>query len=118
MTNTEKAYKMIMEDIIDSSKKFIVVQGIGDVSKQDGVYKFITQTHWHILGHLDVDQELMCAELDVDLDKEGEYFFSAIFQICDDEMFLEHISLDFQQTFQQRDREEKLLSLGIDFDFI
>lgn len=114
MTNSEKAYMEIMEDIIESSKRFVIVQGIGDVVDRGGWMGFKPGQkgfYWHVIGHPDIEPELFEAELD-SAAIEGEYAFSAIFQLFSHEgPCLEHISLEFQQTFAERERERKLESL-------
>lgn len=115
MTNAERAYKEIMEDLIESSKRFVVVQGIADVVDRGGWMGFKEgqkDWYWSIIGNPDlVEQELFEAELDSEL-IEGEYEFSAIFQHFRHEgPYLEHISTNFIQTFAEREREQKLLDL-------
>ena len=115
MTTTEKAYKEIMEDIIESSNKFVVVQGIGDVVDRGGWMGFKEgqkDFYWHIIGFTElIEQEIFELELEEGL-VEGEYEFSAIFQLFRHEgACIEHISLNFTQTFAERERDQKLLLL-------
>ena len=121
MTNAEMAYKEIMEDMIESAKRFVVVQGIGDVVDRGGWMGFRPgqkDWHWTIIGFRDVEADLFEIDLSEEAEKEGEYEFSAIFQTFRDETPLEHISMRFTQTFAQREREQKLLDL-LDFpDFL
>jgi hypothetical protein len=115
MTNSERAYMEIMEDLIESSKKFVVIQGIGDVVDRGGWMGFKEgqkDFYWTIIGNPDlIDKEIFEAELDQDL-AEGEYEFSAIFQHFRHEgPYLEHISMKFIQTFAERERDQKLNDL-------
>ena len=116
MTSAERAYKEIMEDIIESSKNFVIVQGIGDVVDRGGWMGFKEgqkDFYWHIIGFAEdlIEQEIFEIELEEGL-REGEYEFSAIFQLCRHEgACIEHISLNFTQTFEERERDRKLFDL-------
>lgn len=114
MTNAERAYKEIMEDLIESSKRFVVVQGIADVVDRGGWMGFKEgqkDFYWHIIGSAEIEEEIFEIELEDGI-REGEYDFSAIFQIFrHDGACIEHISTNFIQTFAEREREQKLLDL-------
>lgn len=114
MTSAERAYKEIMEDLIESSKNFVVVQGIADVVDRGGWMGFKEgqkDFYWHIIGSAEIEEEIFELELEDGI-REGEYEFSAIFQIFRHEgACIEHISANFIQTFAEREREQKLLDL-------
>ena len=127
-------YKQILEDIIELDERITVIRGFGDViidpSKartlgyltDEMIFKdFKSDNYWVIMGR-GTDELIVETMSDVvcEVDIEGEYEFKAVLKwvpgdydergcpTMRDYLEVEHIEFDFIQTFQQRERQEKL----------
>lgn len=112
--STDNRYRDMMHDIIETHTSYTVVQGIGDVVRgaygDMGFKEGQKDWYWLFSGHdHHLDEALYDIYLDTKGEPEGEYQFTAIFTNSRDEgHILEHIELDFIQTFEQRHRERAL----------
>lgn len=122
-------YKQILEDVIELNDSISVVRGYGDISDK----KFIgltSENFWILIGKINQDDIIeMLNEYDCDVDKSGEYSFDFVTKyysgdydeygrcICRGYYDIEYIDFKFIQTFEQRNRENKLNELlTSDFD--
>ena len=127
-------YKQILEDILELDETVTIIRGFGDViidpSKartlgylpNEMIFKnFKSNNYWVVMGR-GTDELIIEAMSDVvcEVEREGEYEFKALLKwvpgdydergcpTMRDYLEIEHIEFDFVQTFQQRERQEKL----------
>ena len=127
-------YKQILEDILELDERVTIIRGFGDIVidplkarklgylPEEMIFKdFKSDNYWVVMGRgtdemiIETMSEAVC-----DVDREGEYEFKAILKwvpgdydergcpTMRDYLEVEHIEFDFIQTFQQRERQEKL----------
>ena len=103
--------------ILGTTEKYFICKDI-DISEGK-------ETYWYTLGGKGSEEMIYetIRECEFEVDEEGSYNFSALLSYESGErddygrytmrphMVIEHIELDFECTFQQRDRERKLESL-------
>lgn len=129
-------YKQILEDVLELDERITIIRGFGDIIIDDYLNvpllnnnsKFSTKfrdfnknNYWILLGR-GTDEMIVetMSEIGCDVDREGEYEFKAVLKwvpgdyderdcpTIRDYLEVEHIEFDFIQTFQQRERQEKL----------
>lgn len=121
-------YKQILEDILELDERVTIIRGFGDiiskVTNKYGTCGFLNikeDNFWIILGRGDYNMIIESfQDYEIPVDREGEYEFKAILKwipgdydeygrcTMRDYLEVEHIDLDFIQTFQQRERQQKL----------
>jgi len=123
--------KEIIETLDDILKNRTIIKGIADIVKNEfGDYSVINNDYWVIAGYISDEQikkQFSYCEFTKkdNVDKEGVYEYDAIiYYQCStydepSETYIDYIDLRFIETFQERDREEKLNKLLFeDFDFL
>lgn len=130
-------YENIIDDILEIDEKFTLIRGHGDIvyhtikigSYTENFFKFKdlkSDDFWTIIGRHDdkyVLESLNDEEFDVD--REGEYEFIILLKYNPSEFesgsmitpgYLEIVDkrLTFIQTFEQREREQKLNEIFLD----
>lgn len=127
-----EGYKELIEDIKDLSKTTTIIEGVVDVffNAESNSYhiKDAKNSYWNIIGNAsecDIDgcltDELGFEIDEKELEGEGEYHFDAVLKYDKDDYmygfwYIDYIEFHFQQTFLEREREEKLLKLLDDDD--
>lgn len=122
-------YKEILDDILELDKSITVIKGFGDVilcisepSMGSYLFKDIKEDNfWVIMGRGNSDMIIdALSEYELDVDRDGEWEFSAVlkwvpgeYDECGrctmrDYLYVEHIELNFIQSFKQRERQLKL----------
>ena len=118
-------YKQMFEDVLEMNKRYVVISGFGDIIFLDGspIFKgFTKDNYWVIMGNNNDDMIVEAIMMDgaTDADREGEYNFNAILKnvpgeydeygrcTLRDTLEIAWIELDFIQTFEQRERQNKL----------
>lgn len=132
-------YKDIMDDMSELFSKYTIVEGYIDIfdpfkdpnDKSVFIAKdFDKKMDWWVIGSFVEDKMIIETfnSYEFDVKSEGCYKFKAILTYESDFdsdgrcitrgwMVIEHIDMDFQYTFEQRDREDKLNRiLDIEFD--
>jgi hypothetical protein len=127
-------YKQILEDILELDERITIIRGFGDVIidplktrtlgylPEEMIFKdFNKGSYWVVMGR-GTDEMIVetMSEATCEVEREGEYEFKAILKwvpgdydergcpTMRDYLEVEHIEFDFIQTFQQRERQEKL----------
>ena len=131
-------YKQILEDILELDEQITIIRGFGDIvidpSKartlgylpEEMIFKeFKSDNYWIVMGRgtdeliVEAMSELVCG-VTFQVEREGEYEFKAVLKwvpgeydergcpTMRDYLEVEHIEFDFIQTFQQRERQQKL----------
>ena len=121
-------YKQILEDILELDERITIIRGFGDVIKHSFHFipemmfkEFTKDNYWVVMGR-GTDEMIVetMSESVCEVDCEGEYEFKCVLKwipgeydergrcIMRDYLEVEHIEFDFIQTFQQRERQEKL----------
>lgn len=123
-------YKELIEDIKDITKNLTIVEGIVDIhfytsveyptnKKYYGV-KDAKNSFWTLIGHADEEEVKECIEdftFKPDMvQSEGEYHFNAVLKYDKDDgyrgyWYIDYMEVNLQQTFVEREREEKLFNL-------
>ena len=123
-------YKELIEDIKDITKNLTIVEGIVDIhfytsveypthKKYYGV-KDAKNSFWTLIGHADEEEIKECIEdftFKPDMVQcEGEYHFNAVLKYDKDDgyrgyWYIDYMEVNLQQTFVEREREEKLFNL-------
>ena len=123
-------YKELIEDIKDITKNLTIVEGIVDIhfytsveyptnKKYYGV-KDAKNSFWTLIGHADEEEIKECIEdftFKPDMvQSEGEYHFNAVLKYDKDDgyrgyWYIDYMEVNLQQTFVEREREEKLFNL-------
>jgi hypothetical protein len=123
-------YKELIEDIKDVVKNLTIVEGIVDIhlytsveypihKKYYGV-KDAKNSFWILIGHADEEEIKECIEdftFKSDMVQcEGEYHFNAVLKYDKDDgyrgyWYIDYMEVNLQQTFVEREREEKLFNL-------
>lgn len=120
-------YKQILEDVLELEESLTIVRGFGDIvkskhqSSMTGLLNLKEDDFWIILGR--GDHKLIIESFEdyyIPIDMEGEYEFKAVLKYLPGEydesgrctmrdyLGVEYIELKFIQTFQQRERQQKL----------
>lgn len=128
-------YKQILEDVLELDERITVIRGFSDIiiddlnapllnnnSKFSTKFKdFNKNNYWILLGR-GTDEMIVetMSEIGCDVDREGEYEFKAVLRWVSgdydeygrctmrDCLEVEYIEFNFIQTFQQRERQQKL----------
>jgi len=118
-------YKQILEDILELDETVTIIRGFGDViigTSNEMIFKnFKSNNYWIVMGR-GTDELIIEAMSDAvcEVEREGEYEFKAVLKwvpgdydergcpTMRDYLEVEYIEFDFVQTFQQRERQEKL----------
>ena len=123
-------YKELIEDIKDITKNLTIVEGIVDIhfytsveyptnKKYYGV-KDAKNSFWTLIGHADEEEIKECIEdftFKPDMvQSEGEYHFNAVLKYDKDDgyrgyWYIDYMEVNLQQTFVEREREEKIFNL-------
>ena len=123
-------YKELIEDIKDITKNLTIVEGIVDIhfytsveyptnKKYYGV-KDAKNSFWTLIGHADEEEVKECIEdftFKPDMvQSEGEYHFNAVLKYDKDDgyrgyWYIDYMEVNLQQTFVEREREEKIFNL-------
>jgi hypothetical protein len=121
-------YKQILEDILELDERITIIRGFGDVikskqyqSSMSGLLNLKEDNFWIILGRGDHKLIIESFEdYEIPIDMEGEYEFKAVLKYLPGEydeygrctmrdyLGVEYIEFNFIQTFQQRERQQKL----------
>lgn len=124
-------YKQILEDVLELDERITIIRGFGDIvkskqysnyqSSMTGLLNLKEDDFWIILGRGDHKLIIESFEdYEIPIDMEGEYEFKAVLKYLPgdydeygrctmrDYLGVEYIELKFIQTFQQRERQEKL----------
>ena len=118
-------YREIIDNIKDLTKNLTIIEGVVDVYCQEKYFeiKDASNSFWTIVGKASEEEIKECLEdnyypKNIGLELEGEYHFDAVlkYEHNDEEYsrgywYVEFIEFHFQQTFLQREREEKLFKL-------
>lgn len=130
-------YDQLIDDILDINDRFTLIRGYSDIIKQEiklgsyseSIFRFKnikSDDYWTIIGNQDEKMILESLnDLEFEVNREGEYEFIILFKYNSAEFesgamitpgYLEATEqkLTFIQTFEQREREEKLNDLLID----
>lgn len=132
-------YRELIEDIKDISKSLVIIEGVADVffDEKGDFYQIrdAKNSYWTIIGHAPDEEIEIClaSTFRIDdfggesgLDGEGEYHFDAVLRYDKDDYmygywYIDYIEFHFQQTFLERERENRLddlLSDGFDDLFV
>lgn len=121
-------YKDIIEEIKEITKTLTIIEGIVDIHLSHSFHeinyyeiKEASNSFWVIIGNANEDEIKECLE-DYSFDEnnvqgEGEYHFNAVLKYDGSEpdhygyWYIDYIEMIFQQTFLEREREEKLFRL-------
>lgn len=124
-------YKEIMDDVFFYNEKFTVIKGFVDIIEDTHslvkifLFKKLTNDNiFPVLGQAHIDHIIEdLKEFECDVEREGEYEIRAILRHNNSEFDneghctspswweIEHIEYDFIQSFEQRERQEKLNQL-------
>jgi hypothetical protein len=124
---TEK-YKEIIEEIKEITKTLTIIEGVVDVHLSHSFHeinyyeiKEVSNSFWVIIGNASEDEIKESLEdysfNDNDVQGEGEYHFNAVLKYDGSDndhsgyWYIDYIEMNFQQTFLEREREEKLFRL-------
>lgn len=121
-----KNYKDLLEEVRELNDTYCIIEGIVDIENKSIVIN--TLNYWLLIGK-DFDNAIEDCLLDYTIDEDdGEYFFVAVLELQDYSYSYEYgyeayhevkyIEFKFQQTFLQRQRQEKLDMLSFDFENI
>ena len=119
-------YKQILDDVLEIEQSITIIRGFSDIiieyltPIERKIFKDLNKdSFWIVMGRGN-EEMIVESMLDVacDVDKEGEYEFKAVLKwvpgdyheygCIRDYLELEYIEFNFIQTFQQRERQEKL----------
>jgi hypothetical protein len=111
----------IIQFIEDITKHRTIIKGITDIVNDDGYYMVKDNDFWIVTGFLDNDSiKLSFDDADINVEREGVYEYTAIIyhsRGSSSEIYIDYIDFRFIETFQERDREEKLNKILFqDFD--
>jgi hypothetical protein len=113
----------IVEFIEDITKHKTIIKGITNIVNDDSYYMVKDNDFWIVAGFLDNDSiKLSFEDIDINVEREGVYEYTAIiyhYRGYDEpsEIYIDYIDFRFIETFQERDREEKLNKILFqDFD--
>jgi hypothetical protein len=123
-------YKDMMDNVLEVYNQYTIVQGVVDISPINGLLGpngknlyYITNIndYYTIIGK-GIDEDILGAlhyhECDVEID--GEYSFKAVLKWEEGEydeyngpysisyLYIDYIEFNFQQTFKEREREQKI----------
>lgn len=127
-------YDNLLEDIKDISKRYTIIQGIFDIKKRDIIINGnhistefyisnIKNSYWVLIGNDNEEMIVDCLEDFIPkVEREGEYFIECILSNVGPEytdsginmqgyLDIEYIKYQFQQSFEEREREIKLTEL-------
>jgi hypothetical protein len=124
-------YKELIEDIKDITKNLTIVEGIVDIHLYTGIaypptnkknyeVKDAKNSFWILIGHAEEEEIKECIEdftFKSDMVQcEGEYHFNAVLKYEKDDgyrgyWYIDYMEVNLQQTFLEREREEKLFNL-------
>lgn len=119
-------YREIIDEIKDITKNLTIIEGIVDVHSHENnnffEIKDCSNSFWTIVGNTPEEDIKECLEDEYyekssGLELEGEYHFEAVLKYDQGEdysrgyWYIEYIEFHFQQTFLEREREEKLFNL-------
>jgi hypothetical protein len=121
-------YREIIEEIKEITKTLTIIEGVVDIHLSHSFHeinyyeiKEASNSFWVIIGNANEDEIKECLE-DYSFDEnnvqgEGEYHFNAVLKYDSSEpdhygyWYIDYIEMTFQQTFLEREREEKLFRL-------
>ena len=115
-------WKDIMDYVLELDEEIAVIIGYSDIAHKEGYsslyFKDLTiDSFWKVIGRGDNESIVeSIVEWECDVDREGEYEFKSILKYYKGDYSvgesgyweIEHIEFNFIQTFQQRERQEKL----------
>lgn len=119
-------YREIIDEIKDITKNLTIIEGIVDVHSHENnnffEIKNCSNSFWTIVGNAPEEDIKECLEDEYyerssGLELEGEYHFEAVLKYDQANdygrgyWYIEYIEFHFQQTFLEREREEKLFNL-------
>jgi hypothetical protein len=120
-------YKQILDDVLEIEQSITIIRGFSDIiieyptPIERKIFKDLNKdSFWIVMGR--GNEEMIVesmSDVACDVDKEGEYEFKAVLKwvpgdydeygcTMRDYLELEYIEFNFIQTFQQRERQEKL----------
>ncbi len=121
-------YKELIEDIKDINQNLTIVEGIVDIQlytyppTNEKYYevKDAKNSFWILIGNAPEEEITECIEdftfKDDTVQCEGVYHFNAVLKYDKDDgysgyWYIDYMEVNLQQTFVEREREEKLFSL-------
>ena len=132
-------YDNLLEDIKDISKRYTIIQGIFDIKKRDIIINGnhistefyisnIKNSYWVLIGNDNEEMIVDCLEDFIPkVEREGEYFIECVLSNVGPEytdgaismqgyLDIDYIKYQFQQSFEEREREMKLTELLGEFE--